>query len=103
MTLTPEQIAAIVPVIVGLLLALTQYLQRQATKGDVANVQTRVDQIHAAVTAPPSVGTNAPPNAYVAPRGLTIQPNPFASPTQTAGLVDGRELPFVKPPGVPLP
>lgn len=81
MTLTPEQIAILVPVIVGLLLALTQYLQRQATKNDIAAVQTKVDDIHAVATQSPQV----PPEA-----------NPF--------LKDGHELPpFVKPPRPPLP
>lgn len=82
MNLTPEQTGIAFTVVIGLLIALTNYLTRQATKTDIANIQTKVDDIHAVATQAPTV----PPTA----------PNPF--------LQDGHELPpFQKPPARPLP
>lgn len=77
MQLTPEQVGVLFTVVTGLLIALTNYLTRQATKTDIAALHAKVDDVHAAVTAPQQ---------------------PVVTPP---ALVDGHE--YVKPPPAPLP
>jgi hypothetical protein len=80
MTLTPDQIGQIVTVLVILGAALANYLNHLSTKTASANVQAKVDDVHAATTG-----------------GLPVTPPPLP-------LVDGHEIPpFQKPPARPLP
>lgn len=75
MTLTPAEIDALVGALVVLANAVAIYLAKQSSSKRHAKTQASLAALHRAVTAPPSVGSNAPPNNYVAP------------------LVDGHVLP----------
>lgn len=55
MTLTPEQVGILFTVVTGLLIALTNYLTRQATKTDIAAVHEKVDQIHQTMVKGPKL------------------------------------------------
>jgi len=83
MQLSQEQFNALIGVVILLGTAIAAYLNNQAsqkrsteTQNKVDQLQTRVDDVHAAVTG---------------------------SPPTVVKLVDGHELPFQKPPPAPLP